>query len=361
MKGIVSTGGGEQGVIHTDDLVLSGQLGPREVRVRIEAAGVCGSDLSVATGKIGWLTPSVMGHEGAGVVVEVGASVTACAVGDHVVLSTLANCGHCGVCETGNPTECGSPHAEPRTPFTLDGQPVYQFAQTSCFTEETIVSENQAVPISKDVPFAAAALIGCGVITGVGAVFNRAHVALGDTVGVIGVGGVGLNVIQGAALSGARQIIAIDTVASKETLARQFGATDFIHVSAPDFDTVAAVHSLAPSGVDHAFEVVGVPALIQTCIDMTASGGNIVQVGVAGMEASVIYTMHGLYQNKNILGCRYGGARPRADFPMLAGLYLAGKLKLDELITNTASFDGLEQAFADIRSGAVARTVMIPG
>ena len=363
MKGIVYTGGGggETSVRHTDELSFADALAPDEVRVRIEAAGVCGSDLSVAVGKIaGGFAPMVMGHEGAGVVVEIGDAVTACAVGDHVVLSTLGNCGHCGVCERGEPTECGAPMTAPRMPYLLDGEPAYQFANTSCFADETIVRERQAVPIPRDVPFAAAALIGCGVITGVGAVFNRAKVALGDSVAVFGVGGVGLNVIQGAALSGARQIIAIDTVASKEQLALDFGATDFVHVSGADFDTVEAVRSLAPAGVDHAFEVVGVPALIQTCIEIAANGGNIVQVGVAGMETTATYTMHGIYQNKNILGCRYGGARPRADFPMLAQLYLAGRLKLDELITKTAPFDGLGQAFDDIRSGSVARTVLVP-
>jgi len=332
-------------------------IGPKDVKVRIKAAGVCGSDLALATGKFTLPTPLVMGHEGAGVVTEIGPAVTSCAVGDHVVLSTLNNCGHCAVCGRGHPTLCGNPRAEWRLPFTLRGQALYQFAQTSCFAQETIVREHQAVPIAKQVPWPAAALIGCGVITGAGAVFNRAKVAVGDTVAVIGAGGVGLSAIQAAQLSGASRVVAIDVVPEKEELARKFGATDFI--LSPE-DPAQAVLAILPDGVNHAIEAVGSPLLLRACIDMAANGGNIVQLGVADLEAEASYTMYSLYQNKSLLGCRYGAARPRADFPMLAELYLQGKLKLDELVSKVASFDGLFDAFEEVATGKVARTVLTP-
>lgn len=376
MKGIVlhasaKTSNTQWGEIEiTDQLELTEPLGPKDVMVRIEAAGVCGSDVSLATGKFELPTPLVMGHEGAGVVTRIGEAVTACQVGDHVVLSTLNNCGHCPVCERGQPTLCGNPRAGWRMPFGLDGNQLYQFAQTSCFAEETIVREHQAVPIPAEVPFTAAALIGCGVITGAGAIFNRAKVGMGDTVAVVGAGGVGLSAMQAARLSGASRIVAIDVVADKQELAEKFGATDFILTDGgrdggTDGDTgggssAEAVRELLPDGVDHAVEAVGSPQLLRECIDMTANGGNIVQLGVADISTDASYNMYSLYQNKTILGCRYGAARPRADFVMLAELYLQGKLLLDELVSDVASFDGLFGAFENIAAGKVARTVLQP-
>lgn len=367
MKGIVlhasaKSSGTQWGEIEiTDQLELTEPLGPKDVMVRIEAAGVCGSDVSLATGKFELPTPLVMGHEGAGVVTRIGEAVTACEVGDHVVLSTLNNCGHCPVCERGQPTLCGNPRSGWRMPFGLDANPVYQFAQTSCFAEETIVREHQAVPIPAEVPFAAAALIGCGVITGAGAIFNRAKVAMGDTVAVVGAGGVGLSAIQAARLSGASRIVAVDVVADKQELAEKFGATDFILAGGgSDSSSADSVRELLPDGVDHAVEAVGSPQLLRECIDMTANGGNIVQLGVADLSTEASYNMYSLYQNKTILGCRYGAARPRADFVMLAELYLQGKLLLDELVSDVAGFDGLFDAFENITAGKVARTVLRP-
>lgn len=361
MRGIIQRGNdGADTLDVVDDLELVATVGPRQVRVQIKAAGVCGSDLSCATGKYYMPTPMVGGHEAAGLVVEVGDAVTSCEVGDHVVLSTLNNCGHCRYCEIGEPTLCGVPGGSMAEPWTQGGESIKQFAKVGAFAEETIVGESQAVPIPKDVSWEVASLIGCGVITGAGAVFNRAKVGFGDTCAVIGAGGVGLNVIQAAAISGARQIIAIDRVAEKEALATTFGATDFIHVNADDFDTVAAVKSLCADGVDHTFEVVGFPPLIQQAMNMTRPGGKIVAVGTPELTAMTEYSPLSMFQNKDLLGIRYGGARPRADFPMLAQLYLAGKLKLDELVTGTDSFDGIGAAFEKIKTGKEARTVLIP-
>ena len=354
IKGIVLTEDNSFEI--SSDIKIEKSLGSRDVIVNIKAAGVCGSDLSLAQGKYGLPTPILMGHEGAGIVEVIGDSVTACAVGDTVILSTLGNCGHCPVCDAGQPTLCGNPRGMLEQPYSLNEEPIYQFAKVSSFAEQTIVSENQVIPISKDVPLNSAALVGCGVITGVGSVFNRAKVAPGDTCLVIGAGGVGLNVIQACSISGASQIIVFDLASEKEALAKEFGATDFI--VSKDIDMVATLMEMVPLGVDHSFEVVGVNELVVNCIKMTKNGGNIVVVGVApiGTEASI--AMFDLYQNKNLLGCRYGAARPRKDFPMIIDMYLKGKLKLDELVTNSFPLDEYEKAFDLLDSGADARSVL---
>src|SRR5271163_4919628 len=220
MRGIVYTG---EGVEVTDELEVRGP-GPNEVQIRIQAAGVCHSDLSVINGTIPFPAPAVLGHEGAGIVEAVGDAVRSVKPGDHVVIATLASCGTCRACSTGHPTMCVRTLGNVSTPFTYNGEPASNFAAASVFAEYTIVSEVQAVRISKDVPFTSACLIGCGVLTGVGTVLNRAKVAPGDSAAVFGVGGVGLNVIQGLRLSAASCIVAVDTIAGKEPLARQFGA-----------------------------------------------------------------------------------------------------------------------------------------
>ena len=237
MQGLILEGVTEDSVRLSDDLELVGSLSPRQVRVDIRAAGVCGSDLSCVLGKYYMPTPLVPGHEAAGVVVEVGSAVTYCSVGDHVILSTFGNCGHCGDCEAGDPGNCtNTALGSLSQPFAENGQPIYNFANIGAFVQQTVVGENQCIPVPAEMPLDAAALIGCGVATGTGAVFNRARVQIGDTVAVIGAGGVGLNVIQAARLVGASAIIAIDRVAAKEALALEFGATDFVLAAGDDFD-----------------------------------------------------------------------------------------------------------------------------
>src|SRR6185295_7917333 len=206
--------------------------GPGEVLVRIVASGLCHSDLSVVNGTIPWAAPAVLGHEGAGVVEKVGEGVTRLRGGDHVVMHTLANCGHCAQCDAGLPTHCRDTLGNRSAPFALNGQAVSNFAATSTFAEYTVVRQDQLVAIDADVPLTSACLIGCGVLTGVGAVLNRAKVAAGQTAAVIGLGGVGLNVIQGLQIAGAARIIAVDTVPAKKALAETFGATDFIDAKA---------------------------------------------------------------------------------------------------------------------------------
>src|SRR5580658_9388323 len=228
MRGIVFTGSDAE---VTDKLQVR-EPGRGEVRVAVQTAGVCHSDLSVIDGTIPWKPPSVLGHEGAGIVES----------GDHVVITTLANCGRCRACTTGHPTWCIRSLGNVSTPFELDGEPASNFAATSVFVEQTVVTEAQVVKIPSEVPFASACLIGCGVLTGVGSVLNRAKVVPGDTAAVFGVGGVGLNVIQGLRIAAATRSVAVDTVAAKEELGRQFGATHFVDASATD--AAAAIREL---------------------------------------------------------------------------------------------------------------------
>jgi Zn-dependent alcohol dehydrogenase len=352
VKGIVF----HEGTLHvTDDLSVR-DVRPDEVRVRIMAAGVCHSDVSVVDGTIPFPTPVVLGHEGAGIVEEVGVGVSSVAVGDHVVLSTLGNCGACAACDRGQPTHCRSTFGKLNRPYTWGEQPAFQFANCGVFAETTVVKARQAVPISKDVPFEVASLIGCGVLTGVGAVLNRARVRHGQSALVVGIGGIGLNVISGLALSGALPIIAVDTNPAKEALAREFGATHFVDASSTD--TVEAVRELCPNGVDHAFECVGHPALIRQSIDLLDWGGTCVILGVPKLGTEAGFMVHGLYNDKTIMGCRYGASRPHHDIPLYVDLYLAGRLKLDQLVTRTYPLADLQQALDDLHHGELARGVL---
>jgi S-(hydroxymethyl)glutathione dehydrogenase/alcohol dehydrogenase len=330
--------------------------GPGEVRVALKAAGLCHSDLSVIDGTIPYPTPVVLGHEGAGVIDAVGAGVTSVKEGDTVIISTLSHCGRCRACEVGRPTECrNAPSPKDAKPFSIAGKPVFQFANGSVFTEYTIVREQGAIPIDPRVPFDRACLIGCGIMTGFGAVVNRARVHTGATMAVFGVGGIGLNCVQGGVLSGAAKIIAVDVVPQKLEWAKRFGATHVID-SAKD-DPVKAVKDLTDGGADFTFEAVGNIAVIKQALDALGPGGALTIVGVPKLGTSLDVVVHALYQNKAILGCRYGTARPRVDFPMLADLYLSGRLKIDELITAHYPLREFDRALADLRDGHLARGV----
>ena len=335
--------------------------GPGEVRVAIRAAGLCHSDLSVIDGAIPYPTPVVLGHEGAGVVDAVGPGVTAVKEGDAVVLSTLAHCGRCPACEVGRPTECrNAPSPKDARPFTLDGgKEGYQFANASAFAERTVVREQSAIAIDARVPFDRAALIGCGIMTGVGAVLNRARVETGASMAVFGLGGIGLSCVQGGVLAGAARIIAVDVVPAKLELARRLGATHAI--DATKDDPVPAVRDLTRGGADYTFEAVGSLTVIRQALDAPGAGGALTIVGVPKIGSTFDFVVHALYQNKAILGCRYGTARPRRDFPMLADLYLGGRLKIDELITRRYALDEFAAALDDLRGGRLARGVFSLG
>ncbi|MEU1511988.1 Zn-dependent alcohol dehydrogenase [Streptomyces sp. NPDC005811] len=325
--------------------------GPGEVLVAISAAGLCHSDLSVIDGTIPFPAPVVLGHEGAGVVEAVGAGVTHVAPGDHVALSTLASCGTCAECDRGRPTMCRQAIGRPQKPFTRAGRAVYQFASNSAFAERTVVKAVQAVRIPEDIPLPAAALIGCGVLTGVGAVLNRARVGYGESVVVIGTGGIGLNVLQGARIAGALRIVAVDSNPAKEAMARRFGATDFL-------TSTEAVRDVLPTGADHVFECVGRVELIRAAVDLLDRHGQAVLLGVPPATAEASFLVSSLFLDKSILGCRYGASRPQRDIALYAGLYREGRLLLDELITRTYPVEDFEKAAEDAEAGRVARGVL---
>jgi S-(hydroxymethyl)glutathione dehydrogenase/alcohol dehydrogenase len=346
--------GGDRPVTVEDVTVKDPGVG--EVRVAIRAAGLCHSDLSVVDGSIPYPTPVVLGHEGAGVVEAVGPGVTAVKEGDTVVLSTLAHCGRCPACEVGRPTECrNAPNPKDVQPFTVRGRPAYQFANASAFAERTVVREQSAIPIDARVPFDRAALIGCGIMTGVGAVVNRARVPTGATMAVFGLGGIGLSCVQGGMLVGAAQVIAVDVVPAKLELARRLGATHT--VDATREDPVAVVRQLTRGGADYTFEAVGNVQVIRQALEALGAGGTLTIVGVPKLGSSLDFVVHALYQNKAILGCRYGTARPRRDFPMLADLYLGGRLKIDELITRRYRLEDFDAALEELKRGQLARGV----
>jgi Zn-dependent alcohol dehydrogenase len=348
MRGIVYDGNDYQVV---DDLEVR-DPGPGEISVRIEAAGLCHSDLSVITGTIPYPTPVVLGHEGAGVVDKVGAGVANVAAGDHVVLTTIASCGACEFCMAGRPTMCRNTFGGRDQPFSWRGEPAYNFASSSVFAERTVLKATQAVKIPDDGPMQSAALVGCGVQTGVGAVLQRAKVQEGQTVAVIGVGGIGLNVISGAVLAGASRIVAADTNPAKEQIARDFGATDFV-------GSVDAVRHVVRSGVDFAFECVGHVALIRAAIDLLDWGGTCVMLGVPEMTAEAAFNVASMYLDKTIMGCRYGASQPAHDIRRYIRLYRRGKLKLDELVSATYPLEDIKRAVHDLESGEiVARGVL---
>ncbi|MBK3581914.1 Zn-dependent alcohol dehydrogenase [Streptomyces sp. MBT65] len=347
MRGVVFDGKQVQVV---GDLEVR-EPGAGEVLVAISAAGVCHSDLSVVDGTIPFPVPVVLGHEGAGVVEAVGAGVTHVSPGDHVALSTLANCGTCAECDRGRPTMCRQAIGRPGQPFAWDGRPVYQFASNSAFAERTVVKAVQAVRIPKDIPMPSAALIGCGVLTGVGAVLNRARVGRGDSVVVIGTGGIGLNVLQGARIAGASTIVAVDANPGKEAVARQFGATHFL-------TSTEGVREILPSGADHAFECVGRVELVRQAVDLLDRHGQAILLGTASATAEASFLVSSMFLDKSILGCRYGSSRPQRDIPLYTQLYRQGRLLLDELVTRTYPVEDFEKAVGDLEAGRVARGVL---
>lgn len=353
MKAAVYHGGGAPVAI--EDVRVK-EPGTGEVRVAVKAAGLCHSDVSVLDGTIPYPVPVVLGHEGAGVVESVGPGVTSLKPGDTVILSTLAHCGRCVACEAARPTQCrNAPSPKDSVPFFVGGKPAFQFANTSAFTELTLVREQSAIPLDKRVPFDRACLIGCGIMTGVGAVLNRARVEPGATMAVFGVGGIGLNCVQGGVLAGASRIVAVDVNPQKLALAKTFGATDVI--DSRETNALEAVRDLTRGGADYTFECVGSLAVIQTALDALAPGGTLVIVGVPKLGSKFEFPVHTIYNNKAILGCRYGAARPRKDFAMLADLYLAGRLKIDELVTEHYRLDDFQRALDDLHAGHLARGV----
>lgn len=337
-----------------------------EVLVRIAAAGVCHSDWHLVTGATRHRLPVVPGHEGAGRVEAVGPGVTRVEPGDHVALNWAPNCGHCFYCLNDQPSLC-STYVEPIWAGTMmdgtprlsrNGQPVYHFSAIACFAEYAVVPQECCVPLPAEIPVAVAALIGCAVTTGVGAVLNTARVRPGSSVAVFGAGGVGLSIIIGARLAGAGQIIAVDRTAAKGQLACSFGATDSLVAGAGTNEAIRAL--TGGRGADYVFEAVGLPAVQEQCLDAARPGGTVVLVGVAPVGSST--NLPGAVitrQEKTVVGSYYGSANPARDFPRFADLYLKGLLDLDRLVSQQYPLDQINQAYEDMLRGETARGVIV--
>ena len=337
-----------------------------EVMVKMTACGVCHSDLSATNGTIALPPPLILGHEASGTVIEVGEGVTAVAAGDHVVSSFIYMCGKCRFCSMGRPVLCLEQHKALVTPLegtprTRDhaGKPLGIFSGCGVMAEYATVSVENVVKIDPLIPLESAALVGCAVTTGVGAVFNTAKVEPGSIVAVFGCGGVGLNAIQGAAIAGAERIIAIDTIAAKLEMAKKFGATETLLAKEGE-DIAKALKKMTGGGPDYAFECVGNGALAEAAYRAIRRGGKAVIVGVARpTESTSFKPMTMVFEEKTLQGSYFGSCVPRIDFPRMLQLSMAGKLKLDELITRRYSIEEAPQAFADLESGKNARGVIV--
>ena len=336
-----------------------------EVLVRIAAAGVCHSDYHVMKGEWTLPLPMVLGHEAAGTVEKVGPGVERVRPGDHVILNFRPNCGWCDHCSRGEPVLCNGADSERWLLFdgttrlhTSGGRDLNHFARVASFAEYAVVPESGAVPVRSDVPLDKAALIGCAVMTGVGAVINTARVEAGSSVLVIGCGGVGLNCIQGAVLAGAQRIIAVDMRANKLEYARQFGATDVLDAS--EGDTAARVIELTGGGVDYAFEAIGFSKTIVDCYESTRLGGTTVVVGMAPEDDMMTIPALSLPRTEKVLrGSWYGSARPWIDLPKMVELYMGGRLQVDPLVSRTYPLEEINEAYAALSRGEVARSVLL--
>jgi S-(hydroxymethyl)glutathione dehydrogenase/alcohol dehydrogenase len=339
----------------TIEEVTLDEPGPGQVLVKTKASGVCHSDLHFIEGLWPVPLPAVLGHEAAGVVERIGPGVTYVEPGDHVIGLFIPFCGTCDRCTTGRPNLCARGGSMTPT-LHIGDRAVAPFISHSSIAEYILVSENGLVKIRKDVPLDRAALVGCGVMTGVGAAINTAKVQPGSACAVIGTGGVGLNVIQGCVLAGAEKVIAVDIHPNKLEMAREFGATHFVDASKED--PVAKVRELTGGGADYAFEAIGLPQAITQAFDMVRAGGEAIVVGMAPLGSEATISAPAFLQEKVLRGCIYGSARPRFDMPRLLDLYMAGKLKLDELVSRTYPLEGINDAFEAMKNGEVARSVI---
>jgi len=339
-----------------DDVGLT-DLGPGEVHLKLVSSGVCHSDVSAQNGTIPSGTPCVLGHEGAGIVLEVGAGVTDLAAGDHAILSFTPACRKCSACLRGQSNLCQTMMQMAMSAhFLVDGKVVPGFTGCGTFAEEMIVPEAAVIPVPKDIPLDIVSLIGCGVTTGVGAAINTADIRPGTSVAVIGCGGVGIAAIQGARIAGAAEIVAIDPVVSKHDQAKSFGAT---HAATPDDIEGVKNEVTGGEGFDYTLECVGHPTTIRQCFDLTRRGGTAVVVGVGRLDQPVEFNAFELFYNdKSLKGSMYGGANVRVDFHRLLRLWKAGKLDLEGMITRRIQVEEVNEAFRAMQAGEVIRSVI---
>lgn len=352
------------GGFHVEELRIAEPIG-REVLVDVRASGLCHSDLHIANNDFGMPLPMLLGHELAGVVVAVGPEVTEFECGQHVVGSLIQFCGHCQSCLSGHTYQCRNaaelmrgPEEEPRLTDSA-GVSVFPAFGLGSFGEHVLVHENQLVAVPESIPFPQACVLGCATITGAGAAIHAAEVQVGDTVAVIGVGGVGLNVISGARIAGAKRIIAVDLSDEKLRLAEKFGATDVVNANANDpIESVMAVTN--GIGVDHAFEVIGFPATTSQAIKMARVGGQVLLIGLhrPGAETAISLLDDVITPQRVIKGVFMGSTNMKRDIPMYAELYLQGRLNLDDLIAREITAEQINEAYEDLKGGTIARAVV---
>jgi len=350
------------------ETVEASALRPGDVLVRMRAAGLCHTDLEVIEGALAFPMPIVLGHEAAGIVHGVGEGVTSVGPGDHVVMSWNPHCGHCFHCDHGQPILCETYVAMGAKGLAFDGMPrlalggrtLHHLMFIGGFAEYCIVPAQGAVKVPRDIPFDRACVLGCGVMTGVGAATRVAQVPYGASVAVIGCGAVGLNAVQGARLCGAGRIIAVDRDERRLEAARALGATD---TAKPDDQTIGIIRSMTSGrGADYVFEAAGHESAFKLAVEVVRPGGQVVFLGKVPVDREVAFRWGSLMGEKKILRSSYGGARPQQDFPRLAQAYLDGALKLDELVTSRIRLDQINEGFARMRRGEDLRIVVeFPG
>jgi len=349
--------------VETIDLA---EPGPREVRVRIAASGLCHTDWETMRGLQPQVLPSVLGHEGAGIVESVGAEVTLAKPGDHVALSWSPNCGHCFYCDRGQPILCEVAGAanvkgvlfDGRTRFGSRALPVHHYSLVSSHAEFTIVPEQAAVPLPTQMPLDRAALLGCAVTTGFFGAVRAGRIEAGQGVVVVGTGAVGLSAIQGARTAGSAIVVAVDINPRKLALAQEFGATDIVDATVSD--PVAVVRGLTRGrGADVAIEAAGLNQTMLQALQASRAGGRVVILGKTAAGADVTFPFSALMGEREIVRTSYGMSRPRQDFPLLADLYLRGELRLDEMVSTRLPLDDINRGFEELERGNVARAVVV--
>ena len=334
----------------------------REVLVKTVASGVCHSDLHFVDGLYPYPAPSILGHEAAGIVEEVGKQVSYVKPGDHVIACLSVFCGACEQCMSGHPNRCSNKSAAQRPMsdkprLSQKGNPIFQFLDVSSYCEKMLLHENAVVKIRDDIPLDRAALIGCGVTTGVGAALKTAKVEPGSTVAVFGAGGVGLAAIQGARIAGARRIIAVDVFESKLAMAKRFGATDTVDASASD--PVDVIKKMTGGGVEYSFEAIGLKKAAEQAFYCLKAGGTATVIGMIPIGQKVEIDGYMFLSERKLQGSNMGSNRFRIDMPQYLDFYLQGRLNLDDMISRRGKLEDVNEAFRAMKAGEVARTVLM--
>jgi len=343
-----------------EDVDIASPIG-REVLIDVQASGLCHTDLLLATNAI-FPIPAVFGHEVAGIVAEIGPGVTQFHVGDHVVGSLVQSCGSCSRCQSGRSFQCQHPEATLRRPteaprLSRQGQSLHQGLGLGGFAERALIHENQLAALPNEMPFAQAALLGCGVVTGVGAVLNSANVSAGDTVVIFGAGGVGLNSVSGARIAGASRIVVIDIQPKRLAAAKNFGATDVI--DSTKTNPVEAVRDLLPGGADHVFDFVGLKSVAEQGLAMLTVGGGLYLVGVAAPDVEIAVNIIGaIGGQKRVQGVNFGSTNFKRDIPIYAELYRQGRMNLDDLVSKRISLREVNDGYAALKDASLNRVVV---